>query len=175
MKKIILLFCTVVFSLYANAQKNIAVIFANVTLSGNLPDNLRNNPEAQTNFKLQLAKQHQAHVANALVRQANRPKNRKLNVSIITPQDKGYDAKYVVAPQLQFHMIMSARTANRINMAANAINFNTPYNVPYARANSAHYDFVVYKAGTNQIVWNKPGHTNAKARKLFRYMRRNNL
>jgi hypothetical protein len=159
----------------SQTTKTIAVLPAAVTIGGNIPKQLRNDAKAQADLKIEIGKRNQMIIANALVKQSLRRKNRNLGVEIITPQAKGYTAQYIVAPKMQMNMIMSPNQAAYFNAAAFAINYNTRFNAPYVRANSYNGDFNLIKAGTDQILWNKPGNINRKARRLFRYMRKNNL
>jgi hypothetical protein len=162
-------------SLHAQTSKTIAVLPAVVNITGNIPNQLRNDENAQKDIKINLGRQNQTVIANALVRQNMRRKNRKLGIQIITPQAKGYDAQYIIAPRMQMNMIMNPRTASMINSAAFAINFNTRFNAPYVPANTYNGDFNLIKAGTDQVLWNRSGSIQRKARRLFRYMRKNNL
>jgi hypothetical protein len=176
MKKLIV-FIVTFYALNTQAQmlKTIAVLPAKVEVDGNIPSRFRNNPEAFLAYKKSLAFNQQAYIANALLRQARRNKNRKVAVQIATPQAKGYEATYVIAPRLNRTMIMNPATAQAINRTSYAINWNTQMNAPYVRPNADYATFNVIKAGTDIVVWKGRGNMRKQARQMYRAFRKGKL
>jgi hypothetical protein len=179
MKKILILALAIITQMQSQAQsqqqKTIAVLPAKVEVDGNIPARFRNDPQAFMAYKKSIAYNQQAYIANALLRQSRRNKNRKVAVQITAPQSKGYQATYVIAPRLSRTMIMNPGTAQAINMTAFSINMNTPINAPYVRPNVDFAQFTVIKAGTDIAVWRGRGNMNRQARQMYRAFRKGML
>ncbi len=172
MKKILIICTLCLIGKISTAQKTIAILPAKVSLRGNLPKDMRNNEKAQQDLRRAIGKDHQMALANEFARQNRRNKNRGLRVNIITPPTKDYQADLVVSSQFVYHRNMSATAARAINTAAAFTNFNTPYRMPYARPAYTISDFSIYRAGTDNVAWNRNGHLRQKVRRLYRDMRK---
>jgi DNA-binding protein H-NS len=153
---------------FAQNKITIAVPPSQATVTGNIPRTMMQENIAEVKNKLSFNTQEA--IARAMVHQKNRRKNRNLNVQIVTHNQE--NATFTIPSSTQHTMIMNPNVATAINAASYIVNANTAYRAPYVASSATYVSYKLVDASNNEIVWDGNGNMNAKARKIFRYLRR---